>query len=158
MTFGLKVFNPTDLLCLQQVNGEVEAKGVAPAAKAEDDSLPPEGGEIAPELQNGVKEEGDVAAASSPETSGKPKKEKKAKKKFSFRSISFSRKEKKTVAAKNGEVPKEEVSHECICVQISLFLLSSFGEHVIHCPCYTLVIYIIRIPHLCTCKSQCCHE
>lgn len=85
------------------MNGEVE-NGVAPAAKAEDDSLPAADGDVVPvEKQNGVKEE--EASSSSPD---KPKKDKK-KKKFSFRSISFSRKDKKAVAKKDKEVSPFEL-------------------------------------------------
>lgn len=84
-------------MVLQKINGDLE-NGVAPAAKAEDDSLPAEGDVVPVEKQNGVKEE--EASSSSPD---KPKKDKK-KKKFSFRSISFSRKDKKSVAKKDKEV------------------------------------------------------
>jgi hypothetical protein len=98
------------VLVLQKVNGEVE-NGVAPAAKAEDDSLPAADGDVVPvEKQNGVKEE--EASSSSPD---KPKKDKK-KKKFSFRSISFSRKDKKAVAKKDKEV--SPFAHPCFFFNI----------------------------------------
>ncbi|KAF4521228.1 hypothetical protein B566_EDAN005439, partial [Ephemera danica] len=87
-----------------QVNGEVDAK-TAPSAEAEDVSLPAEGeaaaAPVAPELQNGH----DEAAAAAAAVTASPEKKKK-KKKFSFRSFSFSRKDKKSVA-KTEEAAKE---------------------------------------------------